>query len=309
MSSTTGYDQIDLGMDPGSRSRHRPDGLTDAFEQLAGTSPDVADTDQDGLSDAYEVAVSGTDGLRADTDADGLTDSTEEAVGTSGTQWDTDLDGASDGVEVRYDADPLVAEHAVSSAPRHHRPPPSRCWPATAATGRGSSLADAFVQTAVNQRGDRYVFGAEASLDDPDPDVFDCSELTQWAADQVGVTIPDGAMYQYLDLKDQGQLMSVDEALRTKGALLFYFSSEPTAAGGRPSSAPRRDQPRRRADHRGPGHELRGERVPRRRPLQLRRGDPRDERHGPGGPGDAGVHVVRPDRPGCLADGVVGRRR
>ncbi len=90
---------------------------------------------------------------------------------------------------------------------------------------------------AESQRGDRYVFGAEASLDDPDPDAFDCSELTQWAADQVGVTIPDGAMYQYLDLKDAGQLMPVDEALHTKGALLFYFSTEPTAGGGRPSQA------------------------------------------------------------------------
>jgi cell wall-associated NlpC family hydrolase len=96
---------------------------------------------------------------------------------------------------------------------------------------------DAFVEAALAQEGDRYVFGAEAGLDDPDPDSFDCSELTQWAADQVGVTIPDGAMYQYLDLKGKGQLMPVEEALHTKGALLFYFSSEPTAGGGRPAEA------------------------------------------------------------------------
>ncbi len=51
------------------------------------------------------------------------------------------------------------------------------------------------------------------------------------------MTIPDGAMYQYLDLKGQSQLMPVDEALHTKGALLFYFSSEPTPGGGRPSTA------------------------------------------------------------------------
>ena len=51
------------------------------------------------------------------------------------------------------------------------------------------------------------------------------------------MTIPDGAMFQYLDLKGQGQLLPVDEALHTKGALLFYFSSEPTAGGGRPSAA------------------------------------------------------------------------
>ena len=101
----------------------------------------------------------------------------------------------------------------------------------------GSSKADAFVEAALAQKGDSYVFGAEADLDDANPDTFDCSELTQWAADQVGVTIPDGAMYQYLDLKGKGQLMDVDEALHTKGALLFYFSSEPTSSGGRPSTA------------------------------------------------------------------------
>jgi cell wall-associated NlpC family hydrolase len=109
--------------------------------------------------------------------------------------------------------------------------------PATTPTGTSSTLADQFVAIAQAQKGDTYVFGAEASLDDADPDSFDCSELTQWAAHQVGVTIPDGAMYQYLEMKNEGQLMSVDEALQTKGALLFYFSSEPTPSGGRPSSA------------------------------------------------------------------------
>ncbi len=99
------------------------------------------------------------------------------------------------------------------------------------------TAADAFVEAAVAQRGDRYVFGAETVLDDPDPAAFDCSELTQWAAAQAGVSIPDGAMYQYLDLKSQGQLLPVDEALHTRGALLFYFSSEPVPGGGRPSTA------------------------------------------------------------------------
>lgn len=63
------------------------------------------------------------------------------------------------------------------------------------------------------------------------------SELTQWAGHQAGVELPDGAMYQYLSLKDKGATISVEEALRTKGALLFNFSTEPTPGGGRPSSA------------------------------------------------------------------------
>jgi hypothetical protein len=51
------------------------------------------------------------------------------------------------------------------------------------------------------------------------------------------VEIPDGAMYQYLDLKQKDSLISVDQAMHTKGALLFYFSNEPTPGGGRPSKA------------------------------------------------------------------------
>jgi cell wall-associated NlpC family hydrolase len=101
----------------------------------------------------------------------------------------------------------------------------------------GGSLADAFVAIAQQQAGDEYVFGAETSLTDSDPEVFDCSSLTMWAAKQVGVDIQDGTWNQYLDLKGQGQTMSVEEALHTKGALLFYFSEEPTPGGGRPSSA------------------------------------------------------------------------
>ena len=101
--------------------------------------------------------------------------------------------------------------------------------------GAGSTAADDFVRVALAQTGDSYVFGAEADLDDADPGVFDCSELTQWAAHRVGVDLPDGSWLQYQALERQGGTMSVEEALRTRGALLFYFSSPPT--GGRPSQA------------------------------------------------------------------------
>ena len=243
------YDAIDPGRQPGANLDTDHDGLTDAFELRTGSSPSLADTDQDSLSDAYEAAVSHTSPLLADTDADTLSDSSEVALGTSPTMFDTDQDGPSDGLEVQFGSDPLRADLAVAPA----------LAPATAAvapavpgavplgvttsgtalagtTGTGSRV-DAFVEAALAQEGDSYIFGAEAGLDDPDPDSFDCSELTQWAADQVGVTIPDGAMYQYLDLKNKDQLMPVEEALHTKGALLFYFSSEPTAGGGRPAEA------------------------------------------------------------------------
>lgn len=100
----------------------------------------------------------------------------------------------------------------------------------------GGSGNDAFVQAALAQTGDRYVFGAEAGLDDVDPEVFDCSELTQWAAHRAGVDLPDGSWLQYEALEQRGGATSVEEALRTKGALLFYFSEPPTG-GGRPGRA------------------------------------------------------------------------
>jgi cell wall-associated NlpC family hydrolase len=66
------------------------------------------------------------------------------------------------------------------------------------------------------QAGDRYVFGAETDLADPDPGVFDCSELIQWAAHRCGVTVPDGSQNQRRFVK----ATSITEGVRTRGALL-----------------------------------------------------------------------------------------
>lgn len=101
----------------------------------------------------------------------------------------------------------------------------------------GGSLLQAFLDAATAQAGDRYVFGASASVDDADPDVFDCSELVKWAAGRQGVEVPDGTWLQYLDLKSDGATMSVEDAINTPGALLFSFPSEPQPGQGRPSSA------------------------------------------------------------------------
>ncbi|MFT4165537.1 MAG: hypothetical protein QM650_09880 [Microlunatus sp.] len=57
------------------------DGLSDAFERLAGTDATRADTDGDGLSDSYEIFTSKTDALLADSDLDGFTDSAELSLG------------------------------------------------------------------------------------------------------------------------------------------------------------------------------------------------------------------------------------
>lgn len=101
----------------------------------------------------------------------------------------------------------------------------------------GAGATEAFVQAALAQTGDSYVFGAETRMDDPDPKTFDCSELVQWAAHRAGVEVPDGSWNQYLQLQRQGGAIDVEQALRTPGALLFSFSSPPTSGAGRPSQA------------------------------------------------------------------------
>lgn len=82
---------------------------------------------------------------------------------------------------------------------------------------RGTKSALDFVQFALNQAGDRYIYGAETSPGDRDPSAWDCSELVQWACAQVGVYIPDGSSAQAAYVRN----ISVSEAIRTRGALLF----------------------------------------------------------------------------------------
>ncbi|GAB1641069.1 NlpC/P60 family protein [Krasilnikovia sp. MM14-A1259] len=103
--------------------------------------------------------------------------------------------------------------------------------------GGDDAALETLLRVAKAQIGDRYVFGAEVKLSDPDPSVFDCSEFTQWAAYQAGVRIPDGATAQYLDLKEKGLLIPVEKAKDTPGALLFSFDREPRAGDGRTPGA------------------------------------------------------------------------
>jgi cell wall-associated NlpC family hydrolase len=107
--------------------------------------------------------------------------------------------------------------------------------PATA--GGDPGTLKGFLDAAMSQTGDEYIFGAEASTSDANPDAFDCSELVQWAAGRVGIDMPDGSWLQYLELERQGKVIPVEEAINTPGALLFSFSSDPSEGGGRPSSA------------------------------------------------------------------------
>ena len=87
----------------------------------------------------------------------------------------------------------------------------------TRSVPQGDGTAGDFLAAALAQQGDRYVFGAEADQRDANPDTFDCSELVEWACAQAGIDIPDGSWNQ----KAATTPISVEEALRTPGALLF----------------------------------------------------------------------------------------
>lgn len=85
------------------------------------------------------------------------------------------------------------------------------------ATQSGTKSALDFVNVAMTQNGDRYIFGAEARLSDANPGAFDCSELIEWALARVGVKFVDGSANQIAACRQ----ISVAQALRTRGALVY----------------------------------------------------------------------------------------
>jgi hypothetical protein len=100
--------------------------------------------------------------------------------------------------------------------------------PPGGAGGTAKGTAEAFVQYALAQAGDPYVFGAEARLDDNDPDAFDCSELCEWAAFRAGAKFVDGSKRQLEECRRKGTTISVAQGLKLRGALLFRMTGDPT---------------------------------------------------------------------------------
>ena len=96
------------------------DELPDYMELLLGTDINIADTDNDGLPDGYEVLTLGTDPLSIDSDSNGINDGEEDLdsdaltnlqeynLGTDTDCADSDNDGLTDAEEVNnYQTDPL----------------------------------------------------------------------------------------------------------------------------------------------------------------------------------------------------------
>ena len=93
------------------------DGLLDADESaIYGTNPGAYDSDGDGLNDGEEIyygtnpLVADANTIQVDSDEDGLQDADENTIyGTQRLNYDTDGDGVGDGEEVYLGTNPLVA--------------------------------------------------------------------------------------------------------------------------------------------------------------------------------------------------------
>jgi len=101
----------------------------------------------------------------------------------------------------------------------------------------GGPSAEVFVQQALAQEGDEYQWGVQADHADANPDEFDCAELVEWAAAQAGVDdLADTSYSQYVQMRDAGGEITVEQALHTRGALLFRFGTEDADGDGLPDS-------------------------------------------------------------------------
>lgn len=128
----------------------------------------------------------------------------------------TDVDGAD--ITLIAPVDPPVEPPQAAAANSG-----SASSGAAVSGGGADGQVDRFVSLALQQAGDRYVFGAEVSASDPDPRQFDCSELVEWAAARAGISpkVPDGSAAQKAHCAKHGTLVSVQTGINTKGALLF----------------------------------------------------------------------------------------
>jgi cell wall-associated NlpC family hydrolase len=144
---------------------------------------------------------------------------------------------AADGTDARPGADygiplesPGTTGIATPAAQVANQPaePAGTVEPVATDAGAHAAKLQEFLNVAVAQTGDHYVWGAHASFDDPNPSAFDCSDLVQWATHRVGITtMPRTAWEQYEYLHKGGHAIPIDQAIHTPGALLFSFSSDP----------------------------------------------------------------------------------
>jgi hypothetical protein len=86
---------------------------------------------------------------------------------------------------------------------------------------RATRLAKDFVYWAKAQVGNRYAAGVQVDLGSVDPAVFETSELVEWAAAQVGVYVPSGALNIIQFCAANGTGTTATNAGKVAGAILF----------------------------------------------------------------------------------------
>ena len=85
----------------------------------------------------------------------------------------------------------------------------------------GDRSVGTFLRAALAQNGDEYEYGAGRNLNDANPHEFDCSGLVYWSLNQAG--IDPNTVGGYSGAQSAGtRTISVEDALNTPGALLFY---------------------------------------------------------------------------------------
>jgi hypothetical protein len=145
------------------------------------------------------------------------------------------------GQAVLEDDDPVVGakSHGVvddtdlddidvsSPAPVSMRLPGPPVPPGELTHVRADASVKDFLENALAQVGDRYQRGVENRLDNDDPNAWDGSELVQWSANRAGSMINDGAANQFKQMNAHGDVISVDDALHTPGAILYEFTGDP----------------------------------------------------------------------------------
>ena len=89
------------------------------------------------------------------------------------------------------------------------------------------TIFDHIIDIGRSQLGKPYRLGGQWQASNVNPPYFDCSEFTEWCCLRAGapVRLAESSYLQYWQCKDVGRIISVQQAIVTKGALLFAFKS------------------------------------------------------------------------------------
>ncbi|MCJ7626668.1 MAG: hypothetical protein MUO76_24515, partial [Anaerolineaceae bacterium] len=155
-----------IGSDPNDAG----DGLSDAEELiLYGSDPNAADSDDDGIADAVEINLYGTDPNAADSDDDGIADAVEINIyGSDPNNADSDEDGIAIAVPIPEQSGELPIEveiHPDGYLIRWEIPEPALWYKEGLVAPPASYYAEIFAYDVENRRGYAVetVFGSNNS--------------------------------------------------------------------------------------------------------------------------------------------------